>query len=119
MRVIDENTKRASGLEPVQSGDIRKVLEAISALLSGGCRSRKFLGELRQSVKRSGAGYVMTSRQLDTLNAMLSKHGFERVGCAVYDSQKKRARYESVTTNINSEFATLVASRPLKPPGRK
>jgi hypothetical protein len=100
-------------LTPQQVKDRATVLGAISEALLRGARNRKALEAVRRTVR---AGAPPTSKQLDLVNDTRERLGMPRVSVPVYDREKKRRMWKHHQQKVNSEHATLVASRPLSPP---
>ena len=101
-------------MTPEQKKDRETIREAIAEAIQGGARN---LDALKRVIKTTRGGYPPTAAQLRMVNATRVRLGMPRVSLPVFDREKRRSFFERRSQTINSEHATLVASRPLSPPG--
>ncbi len=113
--IYSRNYAKALG-DTTRLGDQRKVLDAIELALEKGAKNKMFLGSLKRSARRSG---ILTSKQLNALNAILVKIGATKISVEVHDAAKKKRRWEAFTKDVNERHEAMVASLPKKPPARR
>ncbi len=102
-------------MTPQQKTDRSTLRNAIAEAIGAGARN---LDALKRVLKTTQSGEPPTAAQLRMVNATRTRLGLPRVSLPVFDREKRRAFFERRSQTINSEHATLVASRPSAPPDR-
>lgn len=100
-------------MTPQQKKDRDTLREAIAEAIGAGAKN---MTAMKRVLKTTQSGEPPTSYQLRMVNATRSRFGLPRVSLPVFDREKRRVFFERRSQTINSEHATLVASRPLSPP---
>lgn len=103
-------------MTPEQKKDRDALRKAIAEAVEKGARNRDALNRVLKTTK---TGEPPTAVQLRMVNYTRSRLGLPRVSLPVFDREKRREFFERRSQTINYEHATLVASRPLSPPGRR
>lgn len=102
-------------MTPQQKKDRDTLRAAIAEAIGAGAKN---LTAMKRVLKTTQSGEPPTSYQLRMVNACRVRLGLPRVSLPVFDREKRRVFFERRSQTINSEHATLVASRPLSPPTR-
>jgi hypothetical protein len=100
-------------MTPQQKIDRSTLRNAIAEAIGAGARN---LDALKRVLKTTQSGEPPTAAQMRMVNATRARFELPRVSLPVFDREKRREFFERRSQTINSERATLVASRPLRPP---